>query len=162
TGGNPLVLTELGDLLTPDQLAAWRLQVEPLPVGSKVQDAFVRRASTLPLETRTALVVAAAAAASDLSVIGGALKALDGPLAALEPAEEAGLVSLAAGTVAFRHPLVRSAIHHSAPASERRAAHAALAVACAQGGQEDRRTWHLAAAALGTDESVAADLDAIA
>jgi len=162
TAGNPLALTELGGLLTPAELAAWRLRVEPLPVGGAVQEAFARRAGSLPAATRTALIVSAAASTSEAAVIDGALRALGLSLKALEPAEDVGLVSITAGEVAFRHPLVRSAIHHSAPMSERRAAHAALADALARSGQEDRRAWHLAAAALGADESVAAMLDSMA
>jgi DNA-binding CsgD family transcriptional regulator len=161
-GGNPLALTELGGLLTPEELAAWRLRAEPLPVGAAVQQAFVRRALDLPPETRAALVVAAAASTPAADVIGAALTAVGSTLSSLEPAEDAGLVSLSAGSVTFRHPLVRAAVHHSAPMSERRAAHQALADALERAGQEERRAWHLSAAALGTDESIAASLDAVA
>ena len=78
-------------------------------------------------------------------------------MAAFGPAEEAGLVTIAAGDVQFRHPLLRSVIYQSASGEQRRAAHDTLAAALDQAA--DRRAWHLAAAAAGPDERVAAALD---
>jgi DNA-binding CsgD family transcriptional regulator len=60
----------------------------------------------------------------------------------------------------FSHPLVRSAIYHSAPFAQRAAAHRQLADALYD--QPDRRAWHLAAAAMQPDEHVASLLEATA
>jgi DNA-binding NarL/FixJ family response regulator len=79
---------------------------------------------------------------------------------ALEPAETAELIRIAAGRVEFRHPLLRSTAFYAAPAAERRAVHRALAEAAPAGGAE--RAWHLAAAAVAPDEEVAAALEAAA
>jgi DNA-binding CsgD family transcriptional regulator len=60
----------------------------------------------------------------------------------------------------FSHPLVRSAIYHSAPFAQRAAAHRQLAADLHD--QPDRQAWHLAAAALQPDEQVASLLEATA
>ncbi|MGW4526820.1 AAA family ATPase [Amycolatopsis sp. NPDC004378] len=75
----------------------------------------------------------------------------------LGPAVEARLVELSAGTVTFRHPLMRSAIPAAAGPVERRRVHLALAEALRD--QPDRRAWHQAAATAGPDETVAAALE---
>jgi predicted ATPase len=62
--------------------------------------------------------------------------------------------------VQFSHPLVRSAIYHTAPFARRAVAHRQLAGALQD--QPDRRAWHLAAAALQPDEQVASLLEATA
>ncbi len=149
TGGNPLALLEVAALLDEGE----RVGREPLPdylPASESVDRTVRRTlRSLPPEARRALLVAAA---SDSPTAGD--------LAALEAAEDAGLVRIHAGSVAFRHPLVRSAVYHAAPADERRAAHRTLADALTREEDSDRRAWHLAAAAEGPDELVAAALEA--
>src|SRR6202044_4082596 len=79
---------------------------------------------------------------------------------ALGPAEQLGLVKVDRAGLQFTHPLVRSAISHSAPFAQRAAAHRQLAEVLHD--QPDRRAWHLAAAALHPDERVASLLEATA
>ncbi len=160
TRGNPLALVELARELSPAQLAGTAPLEEPLHVGTRIEREFERRASALGEESRRALVVAAASNTEHIAPTAEALALLDLDLASLEAAETAGLVSLDAHRLAFRHPLVRSAIYYSAAPAERRAAHAALAQALISDEREaEQRAWHLAAAALGPDERVAAALD---
>jgi DNA-binding CsgD family transcriptional regulator len=151
TGGNPLALLEVAPLLSEAERVGREPLADHLPASESIERTVRRALRNLPPETRRALL---AAATSD--------SPMEGDLAALEPAEDAGLVRIHAGSVAFRHPLVRSAVYHAASADERRAAHRSLAEALTGGEDVDRRAWHLAAAADGPDESVAAALEAAA
>jgi DNA-binding CsgD family transcriptional regulator len=158
TNGNPLALIELPSVLSPDQLTGPTTLDEPLPTGAAVARAFARRADSLPEQARQALLVAAASTTASSDVVLGALGSLGLAVSALEPAEDAELLRLAAGRIEFRHPLVRSAVYQAAAPSERRAVHRALAAACGET-QPEECAWHLAAAALGPDEEVAAALE---
>jgi DNA-binding CsgD family transcriptional regulator len=158
TGGNPLALIELPSLLSAEQLSGDRPLAQPLWAGSSVDRAFAARAEGLPEESQRALLVAAASTSNASETILGALALLGLDAATMEPAEDAGLLTLIDGTLEFRHPLVRSAVYHAARPSERRVAHRALADACADAAPEEC-AWHLAAAAIGPDEDVAAALE---
>jgi DNA-binding CsgD family transcriptional regulator len=158
TGGNPLALIELPSLLSADQLAGTMPLEDPLPAGSGVERAFAGRAEALPESARRALLVAAASSSSAAETILEALAALGLDSSSLEPAEDAGLLTLADGRLEFRHPLVRSAVYQAAAPSERRAAHRALADACGDA-EAEARAWHLAATTLGPDEEVASALE---
>jgi hypothetical protein len=61
--------------------------------------------------------------------------------------------------VAFRHPLLRSAIYRTAQPEERRAAHGALAAATDPEVDPDRRAWHRAHSALAPNDDVADELE---
>jgi DNA-binding CsgD family transcriptional regulator len=150
--GNPLALLEL-----PREAAGE--QADPVRVGKQLERAFCARAERLPEPSRRALVVAAAESTGEIGVMAEALERLGLSLAALEPAEANGLLTLDAGVLAFRHPLIRSAIYQAAGASERRGAHRALAGAL---DGDDRGAWHLAAAAVGPDAEAAAALERVA
>ena len=159
TRGNPLALLEVPSFLTADQLAGRELLPEPLPAGATLERAFAWRAETLPAESQRALVVAAVSLSTELEPVSTALVTLGIDPAALEEAEDAGLVTIAEGRISFRHPLVRSAVFHGAPPSERRAAHRALAEAVRDRHDPERWAWHLAWAALGVDEEAAGALE---
>lgn len=80
---------------------------------------------------------------------------LGATVADLEPAERHSFVHLHEDRLTFRHPLIRAAVYHSAPAARRIAAHRALAASL----HDDRAAWHLAAATTEPDEHVAASLE---
>jgi DNA-binding CsgD family transcriptional regulator len=158
TRGNPLALLELPRGLTPAELAGGFGLPDERELSGRIEQTFLRRVQALSPETRRALLVAAAEAVGDATVIAAASGRLGVGAAAMVPAEDAGLVDLDR-RVRFRHPLVRSAAYRSATPNERRQAHAALAAATDPERDPDRRAWHLAHAAAGPDESVAAELE---
>jgi DNA-binding CsgD family transcriptional regulator len=158
-GGNALALVELPAALSSAQLAGREPLPERLPVTRGVERLFLERVRRLPQPTRRLLVLAAADDSGELAPILRAADALGIDAHALRPAEDAGLLSIRDTTLRLRHPLVRSAVYGVAPLSERRVAHLALADALDGEAEEDRRAWHRAAATLGTDPEVAAELE---
>ena len=161
TGGNPLALLEIPQLLTEAQRVGTEPIDQPLPVGPAVERAFGRRLEQLPEGTRTALLIAAVSASPELDTIERALALESQTLDALLPAENEGMVASEGGRLVFRHPLVRAAVQAQASPAARRAAHAALASALADGPDRDERAWHRALAALGPDDAAAAELEAV-
>jgi len=155
TAGNPLALIELADEAEDLALAP---EGAPLPLSARISGAFLRRVEDLDHAARRALVLAATSDSGDLPMLERAANGLEIDLAALAVAEAAGLVTLKPGSVEFRHPLARSAIYAAAPIEERRAAHRALAGALPDR-DVDRRAWHLAATAVGTDDAASAALE---
>ena len=134
-----------------------------LPLTARLEQAFAAQQSGLPETTRAVLLAAAANDGTALAEVLATASALTGTAVtadALRPAIAAGLVEIDETGLRFRHPLMRSAIYQAASVSQRRAAHAALAGLLDR--HPDRRAWHRAAAALGPDEQVAADLEAAA
>ncbi|MDT4904151.1 MAG: hypothetical protein QOH52_2167 [Pseudonocardiales bacterium] len=156
--GNPMALIELAKVIADDPAASRRWVAEPLPLTDRLTAVLTSRFATLPEPVQAALLLAAVADGSDVSA---AASHGAGPDArALVPAEQLGLITIDRTGLRFSHPLVRSAVYHSAPFARRAAAHRELADALHD--QPDRRAWHLAAAALHPDEHVAALLEATA
>jgi DNA-binding CsgD family transcriptional regulator len=160
--GNPLALIELGGMLTTEQIAAWPHEVEPLPLASRLERAFSARVSGLPDDTRAALLIVAISTIPELEAVVRGLDVAGLTASALEPAEDRGFLSITDGRVLFRHPLLRSAVYHAATSPQRRRAHRALADSLTDQDDLERRASHLAGAALGPDEEVAATLAAAA
>jgi DNA-binding CsgD family transcriptional regulator len=155
--GNPLALLELPRGLTATQLAGGFGLVEAHGLMGQIEESFVRRVSALPGETKSLLLVAAAEPVGDPLLLWSAAQSLGIAPAAVQAAEAESLL-VVDERVAFRHPLVRSAVYRSAAAEDRRAVHQALAKVTDPAVDPDRRAWHLAAAAAGPDEQVAAEL----
>ena len=156
--GNPMALIELAKVVAADPAASRRWAAEPLPPTDRLRAVISSRFAALPEQARAALLLAAVADGPDL---GAAARRGGGSDAqTLAPAEQLGLIKVDRAGVHFSHPLVRSAIYHSAPFAQRAAAHRQLAEALHD--QPDRRAWHLAAAALPPDEQVASLLEATA
>src|SRR6202022_3425258 len=156
--GNPLALLELARAWTPVALAGGFGLPDNASVSDKVEEIFRRQLTPLPDDSRRLLLGAAAEPVGDPALILAAAARLGIPADAAEPATASGLIDI--GTrVRFRHPLVRSVVYREASVSQRRAVHRALAEATDPETDPDRRAWHLAAAASGPDEDVAAELE---
>jgi hypothetical protein len=159
--GNPLALLELPTALGPGMRSSAESLPPALPLGRRFQALFGSRITDLPPRTRGLLLLMALDGTGDVRVLeaGAAPNAGFRDLAAAEVARLAYLDETT-HRLAFRHPLIRSAVVDLSPAEERRTAHLVLADLWAD--QPDRRAWHLAEATIEPDESVAAQLEAAA
>ena len=158
TGGNPLALVEVAGLLTRDQLAGRSPLPQRLPAGHGMQGHFLRQVKMLPPATRSLLLLASATSGDDPAALWRAAALLGlGPDAA-EPAVAHDILSLDQ-RVAFRHPLIRSAVYQGGRLSGRRQVHQVWANIAGQDGYPDEAAWHRAAATVAPDEQVAADLE---
>ena len=156
--GNPLALLELPRGLSAEEVAGGFGLPRAVQRMRPIEESFVRRLEELPQESRLLLVVAAAEPVGDPALVWRASQRLGISRAALEPAEQAGLLEIEA-RVRFRHPLVRSTVYRAASLSERQTVHSALAEVTDPGVDPDRRAWHRAQATPGPDEEVATELE---
>jgi DNA-binding CsgD family transcriptional regulator len=158
THGNPLALLELPRGSTPSQLAGgFGLPVSATLAGV-IEESYRRRLAKLPVDSRRLLLIAAADPTGDSGIVWRAAEALGIAEQAVKPIEDDGLVDFGE-SVAFRHPLARSAVYGMATPKSRREAHLALAEATDRGVDPDRRAWHRAQATLRPDEDVATELE---
>jgi len=155
SGGNPLFALELARALA--ESGERPRPGEPLPVPETLSALLLARIGRLPTDARDALLAAAALAEPDASVVEAVLG--DGARAALDAAAAADLVTVHAGRIRFRHPLLASAVYASASADERRGMHARLAASVTRPEQQAR---HLALATTVPHEETAALLEATA
>jgi hypothetical protein len=158
TGGNPLALLELPRGLSAEQLAEGFGLSGPHALPGRIEKSFARQVSSLPAETRTLLLIAAAEPVGDPMLVWRAVERVGIEVSAAEAAEMEGLLTIGE-RVTFRHPLVRSAVYRSASERDRRAAHLALGEVTDREVDPDRRAWHLAIAASGPDDHIAAELE---
>jgi DNA-binding CsgD family transcriptional regulator len=154
--GNPLALLELprdpaaseGGFGRPDARG---------PAGH-IEQSFVRRVQSLPMPTQKLLLAAAAEPVGDKALLIRAARRLGISPDVAAYAEAEGLIEI--GTrVRFRHPLMRSAAYLAADVDDRRQVHRALAEETDPQSDPDRRAWHGANAAFGTDDAVADELE---
>src|SRR4051794_26848420 len=158
TRGNPLALLELPRGLSAAELAGGFGLPGALSLSGRIEERFLERLGRLPDDTKRLLLVAAAEPLGDRLLLWSAAERLGitGPV--LEPAGAGGVIE-GDSRGRFRHPLVRSAVYRAATPQERRQVHRALADATDAQVDPDRHAWHLAEAASGPDEDVAAELE---
>lgn len=158
--GNPLYLTELVDALTRgsclvvDDAGIAELTGGPAP--DSLPEAIADRLGFLPEPVRTVLRAAAllgvAFSVADLTVVVGAeLAAL---LPALDEARAAGVLVEAGDDLAFRHPLIRTALYDEMPVAVRVAWHESAARALAEAGAPVERVARQLLPAMTTAKDV--------
>jgi DNA-binding CsgD family transcriptional regulator len=158
TGGNPLALVELPEVLSAEQLRGDAPLPGRLPVTAGVERVFLDRARRLSPEAQRFLLVAAADDSTRVATVLQAAGRMGVARDVLTEVERSGLVSVVDEHLVMRHPLVRSALYTAATTADRRAAHAALAQTLSREEDADRRAWHRSAAAIEPDEAVVDDL----
>jgi hypothetical protein len=92
SGGNPLALVELPDLMTGERLAELDFDAGPLPLGTVLETAYAQKIDRLPDSARRALLVAALIHGSDPQALRTALAAAEVDVSALEVAQDARLI----------------------------------------------------------------------
>jgi DNA-binding CsgD family transcriptional regulator/tetratricopeptide (TPR) repeat protein len=160
TEGNPLAIIELARNLASHMLVGRAASPHPLPLTRRLEDRFVAQVLALPADTQMFLLLVAADASSNATMVWNAASRIGVSRQAAEAAEVAGLISLGY-PVRYRHPLIRSAVYGAASPADRRAAHEALASA-SDPTDIERWAWHRAGAVLGPDEEVAKILESCA
>ena len=133
SAGNPLVALEL-------------IRAPGAGTSTDVRRLLARRVATLPPDTRALLRVVAALPEPTVGAVAG-----DG----LEAALAADVLVRDGDRLRFSHPLIAAVVEERTPPAEWRAIHARLAESTVG---EEQRARHLAAAADGPDEAVAAAL----
>jgi len=157
--GNPLQAIQLARTLDADEQAGRRPVHAPLPVPTVLEGLYADRLARLPEQTIEALLLVALDLGEGATVV-PLLSRAGSTVAHLEPAEELGLVEMSAEGISFTHPVVRSAVYHRATPRARREAHLQLASLLGPG--SPRGVAHRAAAAVGPDDDLAADLAQLA
>ncbi|GGY92211.1 LuxR family transcriptional regulator [Streptomyces nitrosporeus] len=173
--GNPRLLAGLVGRLTPDQLAGRTALPYPLPGAEGVLDAHAAHLDHLAPETRTLLLLAAAAQEHEPDGAGAdaALLLRAGDRAGLSPAHldrvlfapagGTGALQRAGSRVHFSHPLLSRAVLHRAAPGRRRAVHELLATLLdGPGAPTLPALVQRACAAPGPDAALAAQMEAAA
>jgi DNA-binding CsgD family transcriptional regulator len=152
SGGNPFFALELARALarrkSPPEPG------EPLPVPADLRRLLADSIAQLPPVTREALLVSALLARPSLDAVARATGG--GAEGVLRPAFDANILELTGSSIAFVHPLLRSAVHAEASAATRLRWHRRLVDVVSD---VEERAHHLALASLTPDETVAGQLE---
>jgi DNA-binding CsgD family transcriptional regulator len=155
TRNNPLALVELGTAYTDDEISGRAALPEPLPLGQRLREHFLRLVRGLPPDAQEFTLLAAADPGGERDQLWrAAARAGIDPEAASDKTAWAGVLEFPGNSVRFRYPLLRSAVYYGASAADRRRAHRLLG----ETGDSELRSWHLAAATVVPDENLAAEL----
>jgi DNA-binding CsgD family transcriptional regulator len=149
-GGNPFYALELGRALADDTIVP---DSGPMSLPESLQSVVAARLDTLPRRVRDTLAALAALSAPTVTLLEAlAPEAVDD----IERAQAHGVLELDADRIRFTHPLFAPACYSAMPLYRRRRLHHRLAELDVD---LEERARHLAIAATGPDETVAAALD---
>ncbi|MEV4583071.1 AAA family ATPase [Nonomuraea jabiensis] len=153
TGGNPLALLELAGRIPAEGTQ------EPPAMTDRLQRSFLARIRARHGESLPLLQLIAADGSGSVETIEKAATSMGVATDLLHRAELDELLTYDGTRLAFRHPLIRSAVYHSATGNRRVAIHRALAAALDAPADQHRHAWHLGQAAVGHDEHAADQLE---
>ena len=157
--GNPYALNDLARSLTPEQMRGDAPLPQTLPADSALRRAYRAQLQRLPAEARWLVLLAAADAELDVDTLVRAATTAGLDVAALAPAEVAGLLRVEGTAIGFIRPLVRAIAYHEATLAERRSVHTLLAETLDPETQPLRHYLHRAFACPGPDDLLAARLE---
>jgi DNA-binding CsgD family transcriptional regulator len=152
-GGNPYFALELGGAIARGTA---RVDSADVALPESLSALVAERLRGLPARVRKTLVAVAALAAPCVTLLEPLGAAVVGDI---ELAERQGVVELDGDRIHFTHPLLAPASYAAMPLHRRRALHRRLAELDVD---LEERARHLAIAATGPDEAIAAALDAAA
>lgn len=151
TGGNPFFALELGRGIVDGSI---RADSDDGSLPESLRAVVAHRLGALPARVADTLVAVAALAAPSVTVLEPfARTAVDD----IEVAVERGVLELDGDRIRFTHPLLAPACYAAMPLHRRRRVHRRLADLNVD---PEERARHLAIAACGVDEEIAAALDA--
>ena len=151
--GNPLALEELARTMPAETAARQSLVPGATTLTARLEAAFAARLRELEPETRMVLLALALDSRASMEEV---LRSVNAQPSSIDPAVEVRLIEVAGRELRFRHPLMRSAVHQAASPGELLATYAALARVVSD---PERRLWHRASSASGSDEELASALE---
>ena len=159
TGGNPLGILEIAGRLTGAQRVGAAPLPDALPVGDRLGVVYEQQLAGLSAAAWRAVLLSALNRSGTSAPVAAALvrEGLD-VAAALDEAQDHGVLVRHGAEIGFRHPLLRTSVLARATSSEQRSAHRALADVLASDPRSLAGIWHRAEAAAGPDEQLAQDL----
>ena len=157
--GNPYALNDLAKSLTPEQLRGEAPLPQTLPADSALRRAYRTQLQRLPAEARWLVLLASADEELEVDTLVRAAAVAGLDIAALAPAESAGLLRVEGTAIRFARPLVRAVVYHEATLAERRSMHLLLAATFDPETQPLRHYLHRAYACSGPDDLLAAQLE---
>jgi DNA-binding CsgD family transcriptional regulator len=157
SGGNPLFAVEIGRAVVAGGHEP--SATEPLPLSPTLSEAIRARLGRLSRAVRRVLAVVALMAQPTVGLVEAAIPDPEEARSNLSRAVRAGVLEMSGDRIRFTHPLLAAEAATQVTVARRRSLHRELSIVVAS---PEERARHLALAATGPDERVAAELEAVA